>query len=171
MKDSEGGWGCRERKVPPILLLPPAPPKQAQLFSCTHAHTLASAVLLGKGAKLIPMEIYLNEFPAWTLKLFPAWQPGRRDCGSPGHPNSHITATSQGVIAPLQTVNPAVLRHKPRFGQKIAPGLPGGHSCPAPKGQSREKRPVALAVPRRRSGGTAEQVALRPISRGIWSVR
>lgn len=73
MKGSEGGWGCGERMVPPILLISPAPPEQAQLFSCTHTHTHARLRhTAGEGVKLIPMEIYLNEFPAWTLKLFPA---------------------------------------------------------------------------------------------------
>lgn len=71
MKGSEAGWGCGERTVPPVLLLPSAPqPRLSFSQAHTHSHPRHAA---GEGEKLIPMEIYLNEFPAWTLKLFPGW--------------------------------------------------------------------------------------------------
>lgn len=152
-----------------------SPPKQAQLFSCTYTYARLRHAA-GEGVKLIPMEIYLNEFPAWTLKLFPAWRGqgswGRRERGPPGHPNSPITATSHGGYSPPGSCPcGAEPCHKPRFGPTNCPRAPQGVTRVLPPCWSREKMPVALAAPRQKSGWTSKQVGFCPISCGPWSIR
>lgn len=156
--------------MPPVLLLSSAPRHRLSFSQAhTHAHPRLAA---GEGEKLIPMEIYLNEFPAWTLKLFPAWRGqgswrgGRGDrLGTPAPPYPHV---SRGYSLP-QAVVPAVLSHRPRFGLTSCLGAPRG-SLVWPPDQSRERTTVAPAAPRRRSGGAAKPAAFCPISSWAWPV-
>lgn len=167
MDGAVGRGGC-----PPSSL---SPPKQAQLFSCTYTYARLRHAA-GEGAKLIPMEIYLNEFPAWTLKLFPAWRGqgswGRRERGPPGHPNSPITATSHGGYSPPRQL-PQRCRAVPQtqvWAHKLPQGSPGVTRV-LPPCWSREKMPLALAAPRQKSGWASKQVVFCPISCGPWSIR
>lgn len=44
LEGNKGGWGCREQVLPPGPPPLQLPPKQTQLFSCTHAATGSSCL-------------------------------------------------------------------------------------------------------------------------------
>lgn len=117
---------------PPRL---PSSPKTGSAF-LVHTHTCLHHAA-GERVKLIPMEIYVNEFFAWTLKLFPAWRgQGSRGRGgsvdSLGTPVPTLQPHPTGLFPPGSCPSGAEPCHKPRFGPINCPGAPGGSLVPWP---------------------------------------